>query len=411
MEKKVEGNFVEILKQTLVEVPEGKIEFLGPTEGSVSVIFIKGEILLVDSTWGTGNDELQRIYEWETGTCVIKDLSAEEKRTLETSWQKPVILNAVKKETKTTFSWKKPVKVQTLLKDLKRVSVDIEAFLSELQREQYSGELRSITPEGHYRALFYQGVPLLSSVRNNPPLQEVREEMDVSDAILSFYLLDDELAHAFLSVLQGEKLWEGFSVTVFHLDKMLDKITEKNPTGHLCIHKKKGNRHYCFFFQGAPLGIYDIEKHWSSVDPATLWDDAQQVDYYLSGTIESYRATAATVGSEEDFRKFISLWNGLIEGIAKKLGKKPVEKALQKGFGGMDVYALEGPRLQVVAWTELDVDAAVAAFIEKIPPFLKEMKVIVGNHWLNGQLQKFRERNGDIIEKLSLTELFSTKGG
>jgi len=407
MEKKAEGDFVEILKKTLVEIPEGKIEFLGPTEGSVSVIFIDGEILLVDSTWGAGNDELQRIYEWKTGNCVIKDLTAEEKRTLETKWQKPVILNAVKKETKATFSLEQPVKVQALLRNLERTSVDLDAFLAELQGKKYSGEFRSTTPLGPYQTLFYQGVPLLSSDRNNPPLREVRERMDLPGATLNFYLLGEELTHAFLSVLQGDKVWEGLSITMFHMDKMLDKLMDKNSTGHLCIHKENGDQLYCFFFQGIPLGVYDIEKHWSPVDIATIWDDAQHVDYYLSGKIESFLSKVVTVGSAKDFREFISSWNGLIEGIAKKLGKKPVGKSLQKSFGGMDVYALEGTTLQLADEGTQSVNAAVTVFRERVPGFLKEMEMIVGSHWLNGQLQEFRERNGDIIGKFALNEVLS----
>jgi hypothetical protein len=39
------------------------------------------------------------------------------------------------------------------------------------------------------------------------------------------------------------------------------------------------------------------------------------------------------------------------------------------------------------------------------------MEVIVGRHWLNDQLQEFREKNGDVIERLSLIEVFSKKGG
>ena len=84
MEKKLQGNFLDILKNTLAEMPEGKIDFRGPTDEFVSVIFINGDILLIDSTWGAGNDQLQRIYDWQTGTCVIKDLSPDEKKTLET---------------------------------------------------------------------------------------------------------------------------------------------------------------------------------------------------------------------------------------------------------------------------------------------------------------------------------------
>jgi hypothetical protein len=411
MEKNVQGNFAEILKKALAEMPEGKIDFLGPMDGSVSVVFIQGDIILVDSTWGTGNNELQRIYEWETGTCVIKDISHEERKVLETTWQRPVILEQVKKETKAAISLDQPIGVQTLLQDLKQEPFALNAFLAEIQEEKYSGEARITTPEGRNQILFYQGIPLLSSARKSIAMSEIVELMNAPGATLSFYRLGDELAHAFLSLLQGEKVWQGLSITVFHLDKMLNKLMEKNPTGHLCIHKENGDRHYCFFFQGKPLGVYDIEKQWSPVDISTIWEDAKHVDYYLSGKIESVVSTAVSIRSSEDFLKLIPLWNDLIGGIAKKLGKKPVQKSLQRNFGGLDFYALEGIRLHLPGERNQGVHDAVEAFKERAPDFLKEMETIVGSRWLHEQLQAFGKRNADIIERLSLIEVFSQKGG
>jgi hypothetical protein len=411
MEKTEQGNFVEILKKSLAEIPEGKIEFRGPQEGFVSVTFIEGEILLVESTWGTGNDEIQRIYDWAMGTCVIKDLTPEEKKVLETKWQRPVILDAVKKETKAAISLENAVKVQSLLRDLKRQSLDLDTFLAEIQEKKFSGEARIITPKGRTQVLFYQGMPLLAAGRRNPTMKEVHAIMDVLDATLNFYLLGDELAHAFLSVFQGEEVWQGLSVTVFHLDKMLGKLMEKQPTGHLCIHKETGDRHYCFFFQGTPLGVYDLEKHWSPVNITTLWEDAQHVDYYLSGTIESFVSAAETMRSSTYFKDFLPSWNALVEGIAKKLGRKPVEKSLQKSFGGMPFYRVEGIGLQLVGEGQQGANDALKLFRERTIDFLKDMESIVGKHWLDGQLQEFRERNGDVIERLSLNELFSQKGG
>jgi hypothetical protein len=411
MELTAQGNFVEILKKTLIEIPEGRIEFRGPQEGSVTVTFIEGEILLVESTWGTGNDELQRIYDWESGSSVIRDLTPEERKILETKWQRPVILDAVKKETKAVIPIDQSVKVQTLLRDLKRKTLDLDAFLAEVQDKRYSGEARAVTPRGRNQVLFYQGMPLLSSLRRAPALEEVREMMNDPDATLNFYLLGDKLAHAFLSVFQGETVWQGLSISVFHVDKMLGKLMEKNPTGHLCIHKGKGDRHYCFFFQGVPLGVYDLERHWSPVDISTMWEDAQQVDYFLSGKIESFASTAATMHSSKDLEEFLAAWNDLAEMIAKKLGKKPVEKSLQKNFGGLSSYRVKGITLQLAGEESEGANDALKVFRKNIPGFLKEMEAIVGRNWLDSQFQEFRERNGDMIEKLSLTDLFSKKGG
>jgi len=411
MEKTVGGNFVEILKKAQVEMKEGKIEFLGPTEGSVSVIFAEGDILHVDSTWSTGTDELQRIYEWQTGTCVISALTPEEKKTLETKWQSSETLDAVKRETRGAFSLEHPVAVEPLLQDFKRKSLDLDAFLAEIKKNQYSGDARITTPHDHKHILFYQGLPLFSTDRVSITVREAHEIMNTDDSTLNFYLLSDELAHAYASVLQGERVWEGLSVTMLHLDKMLNKLMEKNPTGHLCILKENGDRHYCFFFQGTPLGIYEIDKHWKPVDIATVWEDAKQVDYYLSAEMESFLSKAEEIHTSADFTKFIALWNDLLEVIAKKLGKKPVEKSLEKKFGGTNMYALEGIRLQLADEAPESGFNALETFKLTVPGFLKEMESIVGSSWLNDQLQNFQERNDDIISRLSLTEVFSQKGG
>jgi hypothetical protein len=222
--------------------------------------------------------------------------------------------------------------------------------------------------------------------------------------------LGDELALAFSSLLQGEKVWQELSVTVFHLDKMLNKLMEKKPTGHLCIHKKNGDRHYILFFQGKPLGAYDIEKQWSTVDISMVWEDAKHVDYYLSGQIEAGVSTVVSTPASEDLLKFILLWNELIGGIAKKVGKKPVEKSLQRNFGGSDLYVLKGMRLQVSGEGNQGIHHALEVFKEKAPNFLKEMETILGSRWLNEQLQAFRQRNGDAIDRMSMIEVFSRKG-
>jgi hypothetical protein len=411
MEKTEQGDFVEILKKALAEMPEGKIDFRGPTEGFVSVIFIDGDILLIDSTWGAGNDQLQRIYDWKTGTCVIKDLASEEKKALETQWQKPVILDEVKKETREAISLEHPVAVKPLLRDLKWESLDLDAFLAEIQEMKYSGEARTTTQLGHNQILFYQGLPLITSDHRSIAMQEVREIMSTPEATLNFYLLGDELARACFSVMQGEKVWQGLSVTVLHLDKMLNKLMEKNPTGHLCIHKEQGDRHYCFFSQGTPLGVYEIEQHWKPVDISTLWEGAKQVDYYLSAEIESFLSKAEEISSSEDFKEFIVLWNDLVAGLAKKMGKKPVEKSLQKKFGRWGVYALQGIRLQPASEHVSSGYDALETFKLNVPGFLKEMETLSGSHWLIKQLQAFQEKNGDIIARLSLNEVFSRKGG
>ena len=332
MEKTIQGDFVEILKNALAEIREGKIEFRGPMEGFVSVIFIEGDILLIDSTWGTGNDELQRIYDWKNGTCILKDITPEERKILETKWQRHVILEQADHKSKGTIVSDQPVTVQTLLRNLKRESLDLDALCAEIKNNKYSGEARISTREGNTSILFYRGDPFLSSRGAGLTMRDVVTIMDVPEAMVNFYILGDELTHAFSSVLQGQPEWQGLSVSVFHLDKMLDKLMEKKPTGHLCIYKEKGDHHYIFFSRGKSLGAYNVDDQWTPMDISTIWDDARQIDYYLSAKIESFLTALAPTNLVDDVKDFIFLWNGFLETMAKKIGKKAIEKSLHKNF-------------------------------------------------------------------------------
>jgi hypothetical protein len=53
---------------------------------------------------------------------------------------------------------------------------------------------------------------------------------------------------------------------------------------------------------------------------------------------------------------------------------------------------------------------ALKVFRDGVPLFLKEMVTIIGRHWLNNQLQEFRQRHGDILTRLSLIEAFADLG-
>jgi len=359
-------------------------------------------------------DIVKEMAKWQSGedgflelTISHKDSTADEQKAHEAKWHRPVILDSPKQDVKTTISLEQPLEVQSLLRDIKRKSLDLDGFLAEIQGKKYSGEARITAPGLRNEVLFYQGLPLLSADRKTPTMREVHAIMDTPDATLNFYHLGDELAHAFLSVFRGEKVWEGLSVSMFQLDKMLSKLMEKNPTGHLCIHKENGDLHYFFFFQGTPLGVYDLEKHWRLLNISTMWEDTQHVDYYLSGKIESFAATAMAMRSSDDFVGFIPWWNALVEGIAKKLGKKPVEKSLKKNFAELPFFLVEGTKLRLAGEGNQSTYDALKVFREKVPGFLKEMVIIVGRHWLNDHLREFRQGHGDIIARLSLIEVFS----
>jgi hypothetical protein len=411
MEKTIQGDFAEILKNALAEISEGKIEFRGPTEGFVSVIFIEGDILLIDSTWGTGNDELQRIYDWKEGTCILKDITPEERKILETKWQRHVVLDETKGEPKNTIVLDQPVAIRTLLRDFKRESLDLDALLIEIKNNKYSGEARISTRERDTSILFYRGEPILSSRSIGLTMGDAVAIMDVPEARVNFYILGDELIRAFSSVLQGQPEWQGLSGSVFHFDKMLDKLMEKRPTGHLCIHKESGERHYIFFSGGKSLGAYNVDDQWTPLDISTVWNGAHHIDYYLSGDIESLLDAVTQTKMADDLNDFILLWNGLMQTIAKKIGKRVIEKSLQKNFKVLEFYTLDGIALQLRNVTNQNIGDAVNVFKQSAPGFLKELSVMAGSDWLDDQLSKFAQWNDALVTQLSLAQVFTEERG
>lgn len=56
----------------------GRLIFVRPEGGVVRVVFIEGKIKDVDSTWGYGPNELERIKEWKEGSVITKEISEKE---------------------------------------------------------------------------------------------------------------------------------------------------------------------------------------------------------------------------------------------------------------------------------------------------------------------------------------------
>ncbi len=56
----------------------GRLIFIGPEGGVVRVVFIDGKIKEVDSTWGFGAKELEKLKVWKEGNVLTKELSERE---------------------------------------------------------------------------------------------------------------------------------------------------------------------------------------------------------------------------------------------------------------------------------------------------------------------------------------------
>ncbi len=75
----IRGDFLAILRKAVDEEFTGRLEFLGPNNtGIVRITMINGNIYQIDSSWGFGRVEINRIIEWGSGECRIKKLSEKE---------------------------------------------------------------------------------------------------------------------------------------------------------------------------------------------------------------------------------------------------------------------------------------------------------------------------------------------
>ncbi|GEM_PF-1442510 len=74
----IKGDYFSILNKAAEEGLTACLIFLGRDMGVVRVCMLDGHIRKIDSTWGVGRKELQRILQWKNGLCRIKGLSPKE---------------------------------------------------------------------------------------------------------------------------------------------------------------------------------------------------------------------------------------------------------------------------------------------------------------------------------------------
>lgn len=86
----IKGDFLSILWKAVDEELTVRLEFLEPRgSGIVRISMINGNIHQIDSTWGFGRAEINKILEWKVGECRIKKLTDNEIEELK---QKNIIM-------------------------------------------------------------------------------------------------------------------------------------------------------------------------------------------------------------------------------------------------------------------------------------------------------------------------------
>ncbi|MEO0212747.1 MAG: zinc ribbon domain-containing protein [candidate division WOR-3 bacterium] len=71
-------NFQEAIYNAISSKFTGRLVFMGPEGGVVRVVFVEGKIKEVDSTWGYGSKELEKLEIWKEGSVITKELTQKE---------------------------------------------------------------------------------------------------------------------------------------------------------------------------------------------------------------------------------------------------------------------------------------------------------------------------------------------
>jgi hypothetical protein len=410
----MEGDFQKILKETLNEREAGKILFNGPSGEKIWVYFLNGKVVQAISNEGKGKSEFIKINQWKSGKCTISDITTEERKSLIKMEQRPPASTAAKEEAKTSRlplpSFENTYEVKLLIRGQNAKFLDLSNILLEIQKSKYSGEARITTPGKMDHILFYQGSPALSSTSTNINYSEALRVMDSPGATIDFYQLGEALSQSFFSVLDGEKVING-PANVIDINKVLEKVIKNRDTGHICVVYPKNEKHHIFFYQGRPVGAYNIFKNWERIPKPFAAEKALEISYFRSKAIEPYLTKAkGPILASKDLQEFIRMWNDLVGDVAKKVGKKPVEKSIHRHFNGKDLFVIEGVSLQLSQSKHLRLDAVHNVLKEQCPEFLREINNIIGGKWLADQLQEVQKGRKEVLDKLSLNHVFSTLG-
>ncbi|RPI80007.1 MAG: hypothetical protein EHM45_00565 [Desulfobacteraceae bacterium] len=411
----MDGDYQKILKETLKEREAGKILFVGPSGEKVWVYFLNGKVVQAISNEGKGKSEFTKVSQWKSGKCTISDITTEERRSLTKMEQQQPLPPAAKEEAKTGRlplpSFENAQEVKLLIRGQNAKFLDLSNILLEIQKSKYSGEARITTSGKVEHILFYQGSPALSSHNKNISYSDALRLMDAPGATIDFYQLGEALSQAFLSVMDGEKVING-PANVIDINKVLEKAVKNRETGHIYVIYPENEKHYIFFYQGRPVGAYQVFRNWERIGKPFDIERAVEISYFRSRAIEPYLAKAkGPIIAGKDLQEFMRMWNDLVGDVAKKVGKKPVEKSIERHFNGKDLFVIDGISLQLPQSNHLDLNAVHGVFKEHCPEFLKEIHNIIGGKWLPDQLQEVQKGRKEILEKLSLNNIFSNIGG
>ena len=412
-QKSIQANFEKILEKAINEKFTGSLVFLGPNGGIVRVVLIDGKIKHIDSTWGYGKGELEKIKIWGQGTCLIKTLTDKDKETFSKMSDIEYEIKETKKEEKQTT--KKTIILETpkTRKLLPYRIIDggintLEEILNDIQIGELSGFLK-IKPSNSILT-FYKG-RILSGWSSFPPSQRIKNYYLIKEIIneqnqILMYNFENETAYSIITLFINKVLISGVDANVINLEEIIEDAKINLFSGIIWLN---GNiRILIDFSMGEVKQILKIDEIIRYIEfPTSL--DLKFAKIYKFAKLpegELYKM-GIKVPTKEEIEKFISKWNKLNNEIVNKIGKKVAQKTFEKYVKNSEFSGLFEVKEGILKPISLDKNPYLLfeGFIEISSLILDDLRTFIGGGWLEEKLKKFYIEEKEIIEILGIEEV------
>ena len=306
--------------------------------------------------------------------------------------------------------------INVLFKGIQSSVLNYNSFRNEIKKKKLSGELIIRNGSLSISLLFLQGKAVIDSRRIG--VSRTLKLAHSPSAVLDFFILDDGLALAYSSTMNGKRIWESDSVTKDQIKKIAVLSKQKKITGHIGIHNGEGAVHRLFIQNGNMLGLFDVENDWKSIGPEKALIHGKKLELFLAvhpdylleqeeNPFPPNEAVDLASVADEDAENLLVHLNDFISRLADKVGEKPVKHSLAKLFDNNPFLTIRGIKLSKAADSEAWNWDNLKTIGQSIQQFAKAMVEIAGKQWGDNQLSSLREEHSTLLKKLRFTLFLS----
>ncbi len=407
-QKSIRANFMQILRKAIEEKFTGRLVFMGRDGGVVRVTLINGEIKQIDSTWGFGKSELEKLKIWGAGLCLIKSLTKEEKERFS---RMPSIPLEDREESRSAIREAElPRKATRMLpyRVLDGGPTVLDDILEEIQREEKSGYLK-VKPHDAL-LIFYRG-RILGAFEDLPPSDEMKlYEMirllhDSSNQIL-FYALREDHARAFITLFYHRLLFSGPTAGEIEPDDYMEQLEKEGFTGAMWINSSY--RILVYFEDGKTAFAVRINDVWKFTTLPRIQDLPDSRFWIMESLPEEELISRSTaIIGESEFDRLVMSWikfnRTLIEKVGKKMGQKLAEKILQEPDMAR-YFTIKNGVITPLSDARISRYALMEYLLEITFRLLREFSPIIGGNWLEERLKEFYRKESELLESTGLAE-------